>query len=198
MSNHDDSYIPSSDADSIDIQGFSQRDETREEVEQLIHEQLATNDRIRERRQKRESEHTKGSPYLRPSALSAGRTNKEYFQPGAALDSQTDSQQWLRGQCSGQDVLHPAGDETDLDLLRLQLGNVEAERDKLQEERDHLRQECVNLRETLAQANISLKFFQKETGKWRWAAARGYTKIQAALNDLGMASTVLRHPDGEP
>jgi hypothetical protein len=77
MSDHDDSYIPSSDADSIDIQGFSQRDETREEVEQLFHEQLATNDRIRERRQKRESEHTKGSPYPRPSALSAGRTNKE-------------------------------------------------------------------------------------------------------------------------
>lgn len=75
----------------------------------------------------------------------------------------------------------------------------------MEAERDEAQAECIRLRTELAQAQAklretqtSLKFFQKETGRWRWAAASAHTKIQAFLRDLGAAAMVLRFPDGKP
>ncbi|KAJ7104567.1 hypothetical protein C8R43DRAFT_1141000 [Mycena crocata] len=95
--------------------------------------------------------------------------------------------------------------ELDIDLLRVQFNDMEVERDNAQEEAAELHKECISLREEnaklkaeLDQYKRSLKFFQKETGRWRWAAAHAHTRIQTAMREfrgaMEGASEALRHP----
>ncbi|KAJ7696533.1 hypothetical protein B0H17DRAFT_1130930 [Mycena rosella] len=103
----------------------------------------------------------------------------------------------------------------DLDLLSLKYGELEAEHDNLQEKYDSLCEEHARLQEEHTKLaadfhpyKISLPYFQRETGRWRWAAANGYTRITAAMREfmaggglpeftaaVDVALEVLRHPN---
>jgi uncharacterized protein (DUF3084 family) len=91
--------------------------------------------------------------------------------------------------------------DVDIDLLILHCSELEEERDRAQEECLLLRSEKDKIVQELSQCKRSLTFFQKETGRWRWAAANADTRVrtvlrefQAALGKLADAADVLSHP----
>lgn len=88
--------------------------------------------------------------------------------------------------------------QLDFELLRIQFFEMEEERDVAQADCARLRAECVRLQAKLTETERSLEFFQRETGRWRWAAASSRTKIERVLRELGEAATVLAFPDGTP
>jgi len=236
-----DSLPPSS--DDILIPGFSQRHETADEVEQQylrLEIEYAAQQQHREIRAQRThlscgssrginntngdgGYNTDNAPTPRASALRARDEIKVFYEPKEALDSQTNSQEWLEAQtrpAEGSEGSSPPAEEDwecdlaapltarkeenmddaqlDFELLRLQFYEMEDQRDQTQAECARLQAECARLQAKLRETQTALKFFQKETGRWRWAAASTHTKIQAFLRDLGTAAMVLRFPDGQP
>ncbi|KAJ7839406.1 hypothetical protein B0H13DRAFT_2366860 [Mycena leptocephala] len=224
MSDDDGSYAPSS--DDVIFPGFSQRDETVQEVEQENYRLGLEYEAQQQRREIRAQlalwsieSITDSRDDLQPpraSALTARNDIQGFYQPNEALDSQATSQQWLEARVRGglqeveeeweNELAAPAmnheenytEDTLDFELLRLQYYEVETERDEAQAECIRLRTELAQAQAKLRETQTSLKFFQKETGRWRWAAASAHTKIQAFLRDLGAAAMVLRFPDGQP
>ncbi|KAJ7182642.1 hypothetical protein C8R43DRAFT_940767 [Mycena crocata] len=203
----DDSFAPES--NDIIIPSFSQRDDTtpaENEIHCLGIEWDAQQERCRSRyhvQADSEPDSQSQSP-PRPSALAATKTITELYEPNEALDSQANSQEWLQAQLEKQDseckieagqgelvADNSADSHLDFELLRLQYNDMEADQDKFQAE-------CKHLQAKLRETEVSLRFFQRETGRWRWAAASMHTKIQGFLRELGAAAMVLRFPDGPP
>ncbi|KAJ7757920.1 hypothetical protein B0H16DRAFT_1457491 [Mycena metata] len=73
------------------------------------------------------------------------------------------------------------GDDMDFDLLRLRCNDLEEERDNAQRESAKLTREGEELRQELHQLRVSLAFFTKETGRWRWVAANARTRLETAM-----------------
>ncbi|KAJ7810167.1 hypothetical protein B0H14DRAFT_3757942 [Mycena olivaceomarginata] len=141
--------IPSSDPyEEVLIPGFSQRDDTRAEVDAII-QSLHTRAVGREIRRTQREEKAARRLVLSPSPYSRGAM-KKLRQSGAT---------------SHQDL------DLELDLLRLQCKNLE-------EQCGNLRAECDRLRNEFHQHQLSLTFFQRETGRWRWAAANAGHALQ--------------------
>jgi hypothetical protein len=91
--------------------------------------------------------------------------------------------------------------DRDIDLLLLHCQELEQERDKALEKCRHLQNEHDKTSEQLRQCKLALTFFQKETGRWRWAAANAHTRMQSAVRDfqttlgtLAAVSDELRNP----
>ncbi|KAJ7115665.1 hypothetical protein C8R44DRAFT_927106 [Mycena epipterygia] len=199
--------VPSSDPyEEVIIPGFSQRDETSDEVDKLIQ---ALYDKSANRAARRA---------VIEADEAARRTELEAQSESATTQSRTRSRSRSppippKRQRRGDD-----SNEIDLELLRLQYGDMEAERDgaqeqvlSLQADYDQLRTEHRKLQFELQQYKGSLSFFQKETGRWRWAAANAFTRITTAMREfqgggemakfiaaMGVVSDVLKHPDGKP
>ncbi|KAJ7814412.1 hypothetical protein B0H14DRAFT_1419305 [Mycena olivaceomarginata] len=213
-----DDYLQSDDpmSEDIYIPCYSQREETAQEVTEQILRLGVQYDAQQNRRAMRLSQPTQNTETghrltPRPSARVAQQKITSLYQPKEALDSEADSQEWLEGQVqlNGREDSEPkdrvsAGSGTnddaqlDFELLRIQFFEMEEERDVAQADCARLRAECVRLQAKLTETERSLKFFQRETGRWRWAAASSRTKIERVLRELGEAATVLAFPDGTP
>ncbi|KAJ7436398.1 hypothetical protein FB451DRAFT_1417450 [Mycena latifolia] len=185
---------PASDPyEEIIISSYSQRDDpdTRARIDALMSEELRRAEVKHARRQILELE-LESAQHIQGSA--AVRVRKRY-----AVQSASD-------------------DNLDLDLLRLQYNDLEAAHESLKEKYDSLHEEHACLQKAFSQLQaefhpykVSLPFFQRELGKWRWAAANVYTRIEAAMREYTTGGDqkkltasmqavlgVLRHPDGLP
>ncbi|KAJ7836515.1 hypothetical protein B0H13DRAFT_1913007 [Mycena leptocephala] len=180
MSESDDELlVPTSDPyEEVLFPGYSQRDETRERVEDLVAEQL---------------KHSQAKEVHRV-LLAAGRTESTRY----CLDRSTSASSPAGSRTPKSSQKHP---NRDINLLLLHCQELEQERDKALEKCRHLQNEHDKTSEQLRQCKLALTFFQKETGRWRWAAANAHTRMQSAVRDfqttLGTLATVsdkLRNP----
>ncbi|KAJ6578547.1 hypothetical protein B0H19DRAFT_1371297 [Mycena capillaripes] len=168
--------IPTSDPfEEVLLPSYSQREETREEVERLMLDQ-------HKRSQAKQ---------IRRMLIKAEKRGK----------IPTHSGQSQIGRSCPSKKLCDLDNGVDLDLLILHCSELEEERDRAQEECLLLRGEKEKIVQELRQCKRSLTFFQKETGRWRWAAANADTRVRtvlrefrAALGKLADAADVLSHP----
>ncbi|KAJ7778811.1 hypothetical protein DFH07DRAFT_766012 [Mycena maculata] len=180
--------VPTSDPfEEVFIPGYSQRDETRVEVEAHI-ESLLEKGRQREARLTQLETATQnfsqlgnfpppGIDLARPHSRSPSRcttAKKRRVACATCTDDRTDL-------------------DLDLDLLQLQCNDLEAECDRAKDESASLREECDRLKEEnakleaeLHQYKVSIAFFRKETGRWRWAAANARTRLDSAMQHFGI------------
>ncbi|KAJ7607054.1 hypothetical protein FB45DRAFT_1136045 [Roridomyces roridus] len=184
--------IPASDPyEEVYIPGFSQRDETREEVDCLIESLLQKSHRKAARRQ--ELEEAAQAQWEVAAAATAARCadNKSTFESARPPPSPVALPTKRRRVSEAAD----SDDDTELDLLRLQYNDLEEERDEARDECNRLRDVVTKLEAKLQQREISGAFFRKETGRWRWAALNAGTRLDAAMREL---ERVLRRGFGAP
>ncbi|KAJ7659003.1 hypothetical protein B0H17DRAFT_1145416 [Mycena rosella] len=173
------------------IPGFSQRYEAMEEVENEIVRLLEKGAQKLARRAELEAELGAilaaeesfctliySPPEAAHSSLASGGLQKRCIACATCADDRTD--------------------DIDVELLRLQCNDLEAERDSALEECQRLRQENVRDR---ARHKTLVAFARKETGHWRRAAANANTRLESAMRDLGVAIRdtyrVLSNPDSQ-
>ncbi|KAJ7488710.1 hypothetical protein B0H11DRAFT_1912862 [Mycena galericulata] len=184
MSDHN--YYPGT-SDDIEAPCFSQRDETSkdlgEKYDDIIKAGLAQQNARRIK--------------ARALADNTGASDSDILL--AAQDSTTTAHGGMDTEDSPK-LESSLDDDAQLDfeLLRLEYFDMEADRDQAQAECVRLQNECTRLEGKLKETQVSLRFFQGETGRWRWAAASAHTKIQSFARELLAAAMVLRFPDGQP
>ncbi|KAJ7461711.1 hypothetical protein B0H11DRAFT_112300 [Mycena galericulata] len=187
--------VPTSDPyEEVFIPGFSQRDETREEVEAHI-ESLLENGRQRAvRRAQLEAVSQSSSPphsgIARPPSPSFTTTTPKRICVSVTSSTLADDR-----------TADHTDHDLDVELLQLQCNDLEAERDRVKDESASLRAECdrlkqenEDLRAELYQYKVSGAFFRKETGRWRWAAANARTRIDSAMREFGVIMEAMSSP----